>query len=154
MTVQKNINIKNKKARFEFEILDKLVAGIQLTGTEIKSIRLSKARITESFCEFNDRGELFVINMYIEEYIYGHQFNHKPKSERRLLLNKKELKNLKKDVEAKGNTIVPMRLFINDRGFAKLEIALAKGKKTHDKREVLKDRDNKRDLDRIKKKYK
>ena len=153
MTVQKNINIQNKKARFEFEIIDKLVAGIQLTGTEIKSIRLSKARITESFCEFNDRGELFVVNMYIEEYIYGHQFNHKPKSERRLLLNKRELRSLRKDVEAKGNTIVPLRLFINDKGFAKLEIALAKGKKTHDKREVIKDRDNKRDLARIKKEF-
>ncbi|MDG1246143.1 MAG: SsrA-binding protein SmpB [Polaribacter sp.] len=153
MTVQKNINIQNKKARFEYEILDKLVAGIQLTGTEIKSIRLSKARITESFCEFNERGELFVVNMYIEEYIFGHQFNHKPKSERKLLLNKRELKKLKRDVEAKGNTIVPLRLFINECGFAKLEIALAKGKQTHDKREVLKDRDNKRDLDRIKKNF-
>lgn len=153
MTVQKNINIQNKKARFEYEILDKLVAGIQLTGTEIKSIRLSKARITESFCEFNERGELFVVNMYIEEYIYGHQFNHKPKSERKLLLNKRELKKLKRDVEAKGNTIVPLRLFINANGFAKLEIALAKGKQTHDKREVLKDRDNKRDLARIKKNF-
>lgn len=153
MTVQKKINIQNKKARFEYEILDKLVAGIQLTGTEIKSIRQSKARITESFCEFNERGELFVVNMYIEEYIYGHQFNHKPKSERKLLLNKRELKKLKRDVEAKGNTIVPLRLFINANGFAKLEIALAKGKQTHDKREVLKDRDNKRDLARIKKNF-
>jgi SsrA-binding protein len=153
MSVQKNINIQNKKARFEFEILDKLVAGIQLTGTEIKSIRLSQARITESFCEFNERGELFIINMYIQEYMFGHHFNHKPKSERRLLLNKRELKSLRKDVEAKGNTIVPLRLFINDRGFAKLEIALAKGKQTHDKREVLKDRDNKRDLARVKKSF-
>lgn len=147
------INIKNKKARFEFEILDKYVAGIQLTGTEIKSIRLSQARITESFCEFNDRGELFIVNMYIQEYMFGHQFNHKPKSERRLLMHKRELRSLKKDVEAKGNTIVPLRLFLNDKGFAKLEIALAKGKQTHDKREVLKDRDNKRDLSRIKKNF-
>lgn len=151
--MQKNINIQNKKARFEFEILDKYVAGIQLTGTEIKSIRQSKARITESFCEFNDRGELFIINMYIQEYMYGHHFNHNPKSERRLLLNKRELVSLKKDVEAKGNTIVPLKLFINDRGFAKLEIALAKGKKTHDKREVMKERDSKRDLARIKKSF-
>lgn len=151
--VQKNINIQNKKARFEFEILDKYVAGIQLTGTEIKSIRNSKARITESFCEFNERGELFVVNMYIEEYIYGHHYNHKPKSERRLLLNKRELKSLKKDVDQKGNTIVPLRLFINDNGWAKLEIALAKGKKLHDKRETMKDRDNKRDLARIKKSF-
>jgi SsrA-binding protein len=91
--------------------------------------------------------------MYIQEYMFGHHFNHKPKSERRLLLNKRELKSLRKDVEAKGNTIVPLRLFINDRGFAKLEIALAKGKQTHDKREVLKDRDNKRDLARVKKSF-
>ena len=151
--MQKNINIQNKKARFEFEILDKLVAGIQLTGTEIKSIRQSKARITESFCEFNERGELFVINMYIEEYLYGHHFNHNPKSERRLLLNKRELKSLKKDVEAKGNTIVPLKLFINDNGYAKLEIALAKGKKIYDKRETLKARDTKKDLARIKKNF-
>ncbi|MEN8776470.1 MAG: SsrA-binding protein SmpB [Polaribacter sp.] len=151
--MQKKINIQNKKARFEYEILDKYVAGIQLTGTEIKSIRQSKARITESFCEFNDRGELFIINMYIQEYLYGHHFNHNPKSERRLLLNKRELRSLKKDVEAKGNTIVPLKLFINDRGFAKLEIALAKGKQTHDKRNVIKDRDNKRDLARIKQSF-
>ena len=151
LELQKKINIQNKKARFEFEILDKYVAGIQLTGTEIKSIRQSQARITESFCEFNERGELFIVNMYIKEYLYGNHFNHKPKSERRLLLNKRELRSLKKDVEAKGNTIVPLKLFINERGFAKLEIALAKGKQTHDKRNVIKDRDNKRDLARIKK---
>ena len=151
--MQKNINIQNKKARFEFEILDKFVAGIQLTGTKIKSIRLSKARITESFCEFNDRGELFVINMFIEEYMYGHHYNHKPTSERRLLLNKRELKSLKKEIDTKGNTIVPLKLFINDNGWAKLEIALAKGKKIHDKRESIKDRDNKRDLARIKKDF-
>ncbi len=151
--MQKKINIQNKKARFEYEILDKYIAGIQLTGTEIKSIRQSKARITESFCEFNERGELFIVNMYVQEYMFGHHFNHNPKSERKLLLNKRELRSLKKDVEAKGNTIVPLKLFINDRGFAKLEIALAKGKQTHDKRNVIKDRDNKRDLARIKKSF-
>lgn len=151
--MQKTINIQNKKARFEYEILDKYTAGIQLTGTEIKSIRQSKARITESFCEFNERGELFVINMYIEEYMYGNHYNHKPKSERRLLLNKRELKKLVREVEAKGNTIVPLKLFINNNGWAKLEIALAKGKKVHDKRETLKDRDNKRDLARLKKNF-
>ena len=151
--MQKNINIQNKKARFEYEILDKYTAGIQLTGTEIKSIRQSKARITESFCEFNERGELFVINMYIEEYAFGHHYNHNPKSERRLLLNKQELKKLAKEVEAKGNTIVPLRLFINENGWAKLEIALAKGKKTHDKRQTIKDRDSKRDLARLKKSF-
>ncbi len=151
--MQNKINIQNKKARFEYEILDTYIAGIVLTGTEIKSIRLSKARITESFCEFNDRGELFIINMYIEEYIFGHQFNHQPKSERKLLLNKRELKSLKRDVEAKGNTIVPLRLFLNENGMAKLKIALGKGKQTHDKRETLKDRDNKKDLARIKKNF-
>jgi len=151
--MQKNINIRNKKARFEYEILDKYIAGIQLTGTEIKSIRESKARITESFCDFNEKGELFVINMFIEEYLYGHAFNHKPKSERKLLLNKVELKKLLRDVQNVGLTIVPLRLFLTDKGWAKLEIALCKGRKNYDKRESLKDRDNKRDLARIKKNF-
>ncbi len=152
--MQKNINIQNKKAHFQYEILDRYTAGIVLTGTEIKSIRSSKASIAESFCEFNDRGELFVINATIEEYAFGNYYNHRPKAERKLLLNKKELKKLNKDSQNKGLTIIPLRLFINDRGYAKLEIALAKGKKLYDKRETIKDRDNKRDLDRIKKAYK
>lgn len=152
--MQKTINIQNKKARFEYEIIDKYTAGIQLTGTEIKSIRLSKARITESFCEFNEKGELFVINMFIEEYLYGHSYNHKPKSERRLLLQKRELKKLEREVKNVGLTIVPLRLFLTDKGWAKIDIALCKGKKTYDKREVIKDRDNKRDLDRVKKQFK
>lgn len=152
--MQKNINIQNKKARFLYEILDKYTAGIVLSGTEIKSIRNSKASIAESFCEFNDARELFVINMTIEEYIYGTYYNHKPKAERKLLLNKKELKKLNKEVQNTGLTIIPLRLFINDKGYAKLEIALAKGKKLYDKRETIKDRDNKRNLDRIKKAYK
>lgn len=151
--MQKTINIQNKKARFNYEILDKYTAGIVLTGTEIKSIRTSKASIAESFCEFNDKEELFIINMTIEEYLYGTYYNHKPKAERKLLLNRKELKKLKKEVSTKGLTIVPLKLFINDNGFAKLEIALAKGKKVHDKRETIKDRDNKRNLDRIKKNF-
>ncbi len=151
--MQKNINIQNKKARFEFEILDTFTAGIQLTGTEIKSIRQSKARITESFCEFNEGGELFVVNMYIEEYINGNHFNHKAKSERRLLLQKRELKKLNRAVQQSGLTIVPLKLFISEKGWAKLVIALAKGKKIHDKRNTLKDRDNKRDLARVKKAY-
>ncbi len=151
--MQPNINIKNKKARFEYEILDTYTAGIQLTGTEIKSIRVSKARITESFCEFNDRGELFVVNMFIEEYVNGNIYNHKPKSERRLLLNKRELKKLQKEVQNVGLTIIPLRLFLTEKGWAKLDIAICKGKKTHDKRNTLKDRDNKRDLDRIKKNF-
>jgi len=152
--MQPKINIRNKKARFEYEILDTYVAGIQLTGTEIKSIRASKARITESFCEFNENGELFVINMFIEEYINGNIYNHKPKSERRLLLNKRELKKLQKEIQNVGLTIIPLKLFLTDKGWAKLEIALCKGKKLYDKRESLKDKDSKRDLDRIKKNFK
>ncbi len=151
--MQKPINIKNKRAKFEYEILDVYTAGIVLTGTEIKSIRDSKASISESFCEFNERNELFVINMTIQEYVYGNYYNHKPKAERKLLLNKKELRKLEKEVATKGVTIIPLRLFINEKGYAKLDIALAKGKKLYDKRESIKDRDNKRNLDRIKKNF-
>ncbi|MCA0133098.1 SsrA-binding protein SmpB [Winogradskyella alexanderae] len=151
--MQKKVNILNKKAKFQYEILDKYTAGIVLTGTEIKSIRASKASIAESFCEFNDRGELFVVNMTVEEYAFGNYYNHKPKAERKLLLNKRELKKLEKEVNIKGNAIIPLRLFINEKGLAKLEIALAKGKKLYDKRETIKDRDNKRSLDRIKKSF-
>ncbi|MFL1011422.1 SsrA-binding protein SmpB [Flavisericum labens] len=151
--MQKNINIQNKKARFQYEILDKYTAGIVLSGTEIKSIRSSKASIAESFCEFNDNGELFVVNMTIEEYKYGTHYNHMPKAVRKLLLNKKELKKLYKEVQNTGLTIIPLRLFINENGLAKLVIALAKGKKLYDKRDTIKDRDNKRNLDRIKKAY-
>jgi SsrA-binding protein len=151
--MQKTVNILNKKAKFLYEILDKYTAGIVLTGTEIKSIRSSKASIAESFCEFNHQDELFVINMTIEEYAFGNYYNHRPKAERKLLLNRKELKKLKKESEAKGLTIIPLRLFINESGYAKLDIALAKGKKLFDKRETIKDRENKRDLDRIKKNF-
>ena len=152
--MQNQIHIKNKRARFEYELIEEYTAGIVLTGTEIKSIRNSKASISESFCEFNDRGELFTVNMNIEEYAFGTRFNHKPKAQRKLLLNKKELKKLHKEVSKSGLTIVPLRLFITDNGFAKLRIALARGKKLYDKRETIKDRDNKRDLDRIKKSFK
>jgi SsrA-binding protein len=127
------------------------MAGIVLGGTEIKSIRESKASISESFCEFNDKGELFIINMQIDEYSHASHYNHKPKAERKLLLNKQELKKLHKEVHTSGLTIIPLNLFLNERGLAKLNIALAKGKKLYDKRETMKDRDNKRDLDRIKK---
>ena len=151
--MQKKINIQNKKARFEYEIIETYVAGIKLTGTEIKSVRESKARITESFCEFNETGELFVINMYIEEYAHGNYYNHKPKSERKLLMTKRELKKLQKEVNNAGLTIIPLKLFLTDKGWAKLEIALCKGKKNYDKREVIKDRDNKIDLARIKKDF-
>ena len=152
--MQKTINIQNKKARFEYDILDRYMAGIVLTGTEIKSIRQSKASIAESFCEFNAQGELFVINMSIEEYSHGTHYNHRPNAERKLLLNKRELKKLEREVKNTGLTIVPLRLFINEKGYAKLDIALAKGKKLYDKRDTIKDRDNKRDLDRIKKNFK
>lgn len=153
VAMSNTVNILNKKARFEYEILDRLTAGIVLAGTEIKSIREGKASIAESFCEFNDNQELFVINMTIQEYSHATYYNHAPKSERKLLLNKRELKKWEREVNKAGLTIVPLRLFTNDKGFAKLEIALAKGKKNYDKREVMKDRDNKRDLSRIKKDF-
>lgn len=149
----KTVNILNKRARFDYEILESYNAGIVLTGTEIKSIRLGKAQITESFCEFNEQGELFAINTSIEEYTHGNQHNHFARSERKLLLNKRELRSLQKSVQAKGLTIIPLKLFTNEKGLAKLEIGLCKGKKTYDKRESLKEQDTKRDLDRIKKEY-
>ncbi len=149
--IQKNINILNKRAKFEYEILSKYTAGIVLAGTEIKSIRQGKASIAESFCEFNDRGELYAINTTIEEYAFGTHYNHRPKSERKLLLQKRELRKLNKEVRNTGLTIVPLRLYINEKGLAKMEIALVRGKKLYDKRETIKDRDNKRNLDRIKK---
>ena len=125
--MQKQINIQNKRARFEYEILDEYIAGIVLSGTEIKSIRNSKASIAESFCEFNEKGELFAVNMFIEEYAFGTRFNHRPRGSRKLLLKKIELKKLNREVRNTGLTIVPLKLFINDKGFAKVTIALARG---------------------------
>ncbi len=151
--VEKKINITNKRAKFEYHLLDKYEAGIVLSGTEIKSIRNSKASITDSFCEFNDRNELFVINMSIEEYNYGSKYNHKPKDSRKLLLNKNELKKLNKEVANSGLTIIPLKLYINNNGYAKIQIALAKGKKLYDKRESIKDRENKINLNRIRKSF-
>ncbi len=152
MALQKTVKIKNRKARFEYEILDKFIAGIVLRGTEIKAIREGKASITEAFCEFSN-SELFVINMTIQEYSHATHYNHNPKSERKLLLNRNELKKLEKQVKNSGLTIIPLLLFSNEKGLAKLQIALCKGKKLYDKRETLKDRDNKRDLSRIKKEF-
>ncbi len=149
-----NINIRNKKARFDYEILDKYIAGIALVGTEIKAIREGKASLADSFCEFNDRGELFVVNMYINEYSHGNHYNHLPKRERKLLLHKNELKKLRREVEKTGLTIVPLRMFITEKGWAKMEIGLARGRKNYDKRQVLKDRDIKRQLDQVKRQYK
>jgi len=149
-----NINIRNKKARFDYEIIDKYVAGIQLVGTEIKAIREGKASLADSFCEFNDKGELFVVNMYINEYSHGTHYNHLPKRERKLLLKKQELRKLKREFDRSGMTIVPLRMFINDKGWAKMEIALARGRKKYDKRQVLKERDIKRQLEQVKRAYK
>ncbi|MEJ2585628.1 MAG: SsrA-binding protein SmpB [Robiginitalea sp.] len=151
--MQKRINIKNKRARFDYELLDTYVAGIVLSGTEIKSIRNGKASISEGFCEFNGRGELFVVNMQVDPYSHGSHYNHQPKAERKLLLQRQELKKLQKAVQTSGNTIVPLNLFINERGLAKLKIALARGKKQYDKRETIKARESKRQLDRIKKQF-
>jgi SsrA-binding protein len=149
--VNKKVNVLNKKAKFEYQLHDQYTAGIVLTGTEIKSIRLSRESIKESFCEFNDNQELFIINMFIDEYEYGNHFNHKTKSERKLLLNKKELKKLYKEVKNTGLTIIPLRLFINEKGYAKVLISLAKGKKLYDKRQTIKNRENKIQLQRLKK---
>ena len=148
----KKVNIINKKAKFEYELIDQYSAGVVLTGTEIKSIRDGKASISESFCEFNDSGELFIVNMFIDEYSFGNQYNHQTRSQRKLLLNKKELKKLFKEVRNTGLTIIPLKVFISDNGFAKILISLAKGKKTYDKRHAIKNRENKIQLDRLKKK--
>ena len=149
--MKKNINIINKKAKHDYIIIEKFNAGIVLTGTEIKSIRSGKAIISDSFCEFNSNQELFIINMFIDKYSHGNINNHESKSERKLLLTKLELKKLNKAVKNKGLTIVPLRLFINEKGLAKLVISLSKGKKLFDKRQAIKNRDNKIELERIKK---
>lgn len=143
-----SINIKNRKARFEYEFIDTLVAGIMLTGSEIKSIREGKASLQEAYCYFGKQG-LFVKGMNISPYEQATYFNHDPVRERKLLLNKSELEKWRAKLEEKGLTIVPVRLFINDRGLAKLEIALAKGKKLYDKRNSIKEKDTKRELDRL-----
>ena len=148
MKIEKSVTIQNKRARFEYEILEDVEAGIVLTGTEIKSLRSSKASITESFCQFID-GELYVINMMIDEYKLGTFYNHKINRERKLLLHKRELIKWEKKTKDVGITIVPLKLYINSRGKAKLIIALARGKKLFDKRETIKDRENKRNLDRL-----
>ncbi|MBN2610441.1 MAG: SsrA-binding protein SmpB [Bacteroidales bacterium] len=144
------INIKNKKAWHDYEIIEKFVAGMQLKGTEIKSIRLGKASLVDSYCAFNGT-ELFVKNLQIAEYNWGTHYNHIPGRERKLLLNKKELKKLSKNVKERGYTIITLRLFISDNGYAKLEIALARGKKEYDKREDLKKKDTQRQLERLRK---
>ncbi len=142
-----NIVIKNKKASHDYEFIEKYVAGMRLTGTEIKSIRSGKANLTDSFCAFRG-GELFITGMHISEYYWGNIFNHDPLAERKLLLTKKELRKLERKVKETGLTIIVIKVFINDRGLAKAEIALAKGKKEYDKRETLKLKDHGREMDR------
>ena len=152
--MQKQINIQNKKAKFEYSFIQKYTAGIVLTGSEIKSIRNGEASINNSFCEFNEKQELFILNMQINKYSPSSNFNHKPKASRKLLLNKNELKKLSKEVKSTGLTIIPIKLYINDKGIAKLIISLAKGKKLYDKRSDIKNREIKRDLDRLNKSFK
>ncbi len=147
-----NINIKNRRAYFDYEILEEFYAGIQLAGTEIKSIRAGKASLVDSFCFFI-KGELWVKGINIAEYFYGTYNNHQPARERKLLLQKKELIKLERKTKESGLTIIPLRLFINERGYAKLQIALAKGKKLHDKRDSLKEKDTNREMDRAVKRF-
>jgi len=147
MSSENTINIKNKRASFEFAFIDKYIAGIQLTGTEIKSIREGKAIINDAFCVFN-KNELHIRNMHIAHYFNGTYNNVEEKRDRKLLLNRQELNKLQNKLKDQGLTIIPLRLFINDRGFAKIEIALAKGKNTVDKREDIKKRDTEREMNR------
>lgn len=139
--------IRNKKAHYRYFLEDEFVAGIQLTGTEIKSIRSGKASIVEAFCKFR-KSELYVVNMYIAEYENGGYANHKPKRDRKLLLNRSELIKLEKKMRDQSATIVPLQVYINEKGIAKMKIALARGKKLHDKRDTLKDKDLRREVDR------
>lgn len=143
--ISKNVHIKNRKASFDYQFLDKYIAGIVLTGTEIKSIRQSQVVLGDAFCFFKD-GELWVKQMHIAPYENGTHYNHEPTRERKLLLNKKELRKIEKKLAEKGLAVVPTRLFINDRGLAKLEVAVSRGKKLYDKRESMKERDSKREL--------
>jgi SsrA-binding protein len=150
--MQKKVEIRNKKASFEYNLLESYVAGIMLKGTEIKSIRDGAGSISEAFC-FMKNGELFVKNMNIPEYSHGNLMNHDILRLRKLLLNKRELKKIDTKTREKGVAVVPIRLFLSDRGFAKLEIALARGKKSFDKRETIKQKEGKREMDRVMKKY-
>ena len=148
--MKNNVNIVNKKAKFEYVLNDSFISGIVLTGSEIKSIRNNKVSIRESFCKFNDN-ELFIINMNIEKYQFSSNELYNPKRPRKLLLSRRELDKLKKSIQQKGSSIIPYKLFINEKGLAKIEIYTATGKKMYDKRSSIKERDNKRDLEKINK---
>jgi SsrA-binding protein len=150
MATQTKISIKNKKAYFQYEILETYTAGIVLTGTEIKSIRQSKASMVDAYCKFIN-GELWLTGMHIAEYTFGTYNNHEPKRERKLLLNRTELRKLFRSSQEKGLTIVALKLFVTSRGLAKVDIGLARGKKMHDKREDLKKKDSKREMERLRK---
>ena len=145
---QRKIIAENRKARFNFEILDTLEAGLVLTGTEVKSLRANQANIAESYASF-ENGEFWLINSYIPEYTQGNRFNHEPRRLRKLLVNRREMSRLFNSVSREGMTVVPLKLYFNDRGRAKLELALARGKKTHDKRETEKKRDWNREKARL-----
>lgn len=147
----KNINIKNRRATFDYEIGDTYTAGMVLTGTEIKSIRAGKASLTDSYCII-DRGEVWVKGMNISEYFYGSYNNHIARRDRKLLLSKKEIAKIEKAISDPGYTLIPLRIFINDRGYAKLIVGVARGKKQYDKRQSIKEREDKRILDRLMKK--
>ena len=147
-----NINIKNKRASFDYIFTETFTAGIVLTGTEIKSIRQSKASLVDTYCTFINN-ELWVKNMHVSEYFYGSYNNHVARRDRKLLLDRKELRKLQQAVKNPGFTIVPTRLFINEKGLAKLVIALARGKHEYDKRESIKERDDKREMDRIRRNF-
>ncbi|MDR2774803.1 MAG: SsrA-binding protein SmpB [Tannerella sp.] len=142
-----NVLIKNKRASFDYEFIETFVAGVVLTGTEIKSIRLGKASLVDTYCVV-ERGEVWVKNMYIAEYFYGTYNNHPVRRDRKLLLGKKEIGNIASAAKNSGFTVIPTKLFINDKGLAKVVIAIAKGKKEYDKRQSLKERDDKREISR------
>lgn len=147
MRLKSNINIKNRRATFDYELLDRYTTGIQLFGTEIKSIRESKASLVDTYCQFVGN-ELWVKQMHIAEYRFGSYMNHEAQRDRKLLLTRKELNKLQRQVKDTGKTIIPIRLFISDKGFAKMEIALCQGKHTYDKRQSLRTADDKRELQR------
>ncbi len=149
----KNVNIRNRRATFDYEIIEDYVAGIVLVGTEIKSIRMGKASLVDSYCYF-EKGELWIKGVNISEYHWGSCNNHIPKRDRKLLLNKKELSKLERSLQDRGLTVVGLKIFLNDRGLAKVVIGLAKGRKSYDKREYLKENDAKREMDKALKKFK